>query len=290
MLTWVVVWCVWAWMGVKAAHLTLMPREIFRPHRIVGGEPVKRGELPWQVSLQLNGRHFCGGTLISDAFVVTAAHCARNITLSELRVITGAWDLREDNREYTVKSVSLAPYNIITLTNDIALIRLDVESTDIATRGGTGGVPISLETRKEVGVGQRCTISGWGRLAEDDALPHVLMAADVTVKSDAACQDIYYHRSFFMVYPANLCAGGDDKDACQGDSGGPLVCCTNSTEDLASCRLTGITSWGIGCATEGIPGVYTEVAHYVGWLRKTISKEYGEDELRTLSFFEEDNE
>nr|XP_053650285.1 serine protease 30-like [Cherax quadricarinatus] len=94
-----------------------------------------------------------------------------------------------------------------------------------------------------------------------------------------------------MVYPANLCAGGDDKDACQGDSGGPLVCCTNSTEDLASCRLTGITSWGIGCATEGIPGVYTEVAHYVGWLRKTISKEYGEDELRTLSFFEEeDNE
>ncbi|XP_045581548.1 trypsin I-P1 [Procambarus clarkii] len=283
MRAWIAVVCIWAGAGVEAAHL--LPRDLTRPDRIVGGEPVKRGQLPWQVSLQYHGRHFCGGTLISDTLVATAAHCTQTFNFDEVKVVTGAWDLSETNRMYSVKTVMAAPYSTVSLTHDIALLRLTLEDSDITSRVGSGGVPIALETRKEVEAGQRCTISGWGRLAMGDSLTNVLMAADVKVKSDSDCFEIFRGYSFFKVYPSNVCAGGEDKDACQGDSGGPLVCCNNSTEDLNSCRLVGITSWGIGCATRGIPGVYTEVAHYVKWMKDTITKEYGTDGLRGLSFF-----
>ena len=64
-----------------------------------------------------------------------------------------------------------------------------------------------------------------------------------------------------------ICAGGADKDACQGDSGGPLVC----SDDTGNSYVFGIVSWGIGCATEGIPGVYTNVRHYEEWIKNHIS-------------------
>ena len=72
--------------------------------------------------------------------------------------------------------------------------------------------------------------------------------------------------AFFRDTDSMICAGGSDKDACQGDSGGPLVC----PDENGQLYISGIVSWGIGCATEGIPGIYTNVQKYVDWIQEKI--------------------
>lgn len=71
----------------------------------------------------------------------------------------------------------------------------------------------------------------------------------------------------------------------QGDSGGPLVCCAEGSTAPEDCTLIGVTSWGIGCAREGLPGVYTEVAHYTPWIQDVIAKEGGNNSLEKIGFF-----
>ena len=116
--------------------------------------------------------------------------------------------------------------------------------------------------------GLNCTVSGWGRLeAGGSEHPHILRMVGVKVPSNEVCA---------QMLPSNLpwdgdessmiCAGGADKDACQGDSGGPLVC----SDDHGLC-ISGIVSWGVGCATEGVPGVYTNVRKYVSWIKETMN-------------------
>lgn len=281
--------CLGAWDVGAYARKThfLPPRDLNRPDRIVGGEPVNEGDLKWQISIQQKRgdtrAHFCGGSLISESWVVTAAHCTMGIDYSQVVVVTGAWDLKQGGNEYEVDKVIPAEYDDITLVHDIALLKL--KKSSIPTREGATAVPISLETRKEVGVGTKCMISGWGRMEEGGrALPHILRAADVEVKSDSQCNETYNSISYY-VHRSNVCAGGETRDACQGDSGGPLVCCEEGSMEPEDCRLSGVTSWGIGCARKGLPGVYTEVAHYTDWIKEVIASE-DNSSLEKIGFFE----
>ncbi|KAB7506142.1 Serine protease 56 [Armadillidium nasatum] len=119
---------------------------------------------------------------------------------------------------------------------------------------------------------KECLISGWGRLSSEGDLPDVLHSARVSLLSDEECEEALGNSTSKKPFKSNVCAGGGKTDACQGDSGGPLVCCDDS-KSFKNCTLTGITSWGIGCATPGIPGIYTEVAYYKDWINRIIDTE-----------------
>merc|ERR1711997_139353 len=93
------------------------------------------------------------------------------------------------------------------------------------------------------------------------------MGVEVLVPTQDKCNAMFSKVTDKFNRKAMICAGGKDRDACQGDSGGPLACKLNGER-----YLSGLVSWGIGCATEGVPGSYTNIAHYYDWITKTIAK------------------
>uniref|UniRef100_A0A8D0H3T6 Peptidase S1 domain-containing protein n=1 Tax=Sphenodon punctatus TaxID=8508 RepID=A0A8D0H3T6_SPHPU len=109
--------------------------------------------------------------------------------------------------------------------------------------------------------GEQCLVSGWGNLLTSGVkYPDLLQCLDVPILSDSTCRSSYPGRITSNMFCAGYTAGG--KDSCQGDSGGPLVC---------NGELTGVVSWGIGCAQKNNPGVYTTVCNYRSWIEETIA-------------------
>merc|ERR1719348_2967541 len=104
--------------------------------------------------------------------------------------------------------------------------------------------------------GHMCTVSGWGTTSEGGSLARQLMKVDVPVVSDDDCRDAYGQSE---IAASMICAGLDagGKDSCQGDSGGPFMCGN---------QLSGVVSWGYGCAEAGYPGVYTQTSYFISWL------------------------
>jgi len=253
--------------------------------RIVNGRDAKVGEFPYQVSIQMTfgsddyyasnrGNHFCGGTLIAENWVMTAAHCVKsNPQPSQLRVAVGATNVDDSNNPvYKVEKIISHLYDDTTKQGDVALLKLVKNANFESTNAGDQyhAAPATLPPADFDASGSHCNVSGWGRLVSHghDA-PKILQVTDVMMLSGDDCEGIFGDK-----WPFNqeymLCAGGKDKDACQGDSGGPLVC--PAAEGSSQRYITGIVSWGIGCATEGIPGVYTDVAEYRDWVIQTMNE------------------
>ena len=232
----------------------------FTPNgRIVGGSPTTIEEVPHQVSLEAYGFSFCGGSIISEDWVVTAGHCSINYPSKWMSVRAGSTQFSTGGTVHPV--VKLIRHENYTTNfhgipeNDIAL--LQVETPFLL---GKSRQPIALfEQDEEVEEGALCTITGWGSVIEGGSTSKDLRTVDLPIISKKVCNAAY---SSFGGIPKNqICAaypkGG--KDACQGDSGGPLT---------VGGRLAGIVSWGNGCAREGYPGAYTEVAAYRNWILK----------------------
>ncbi|XP_051519860.1 coagulation factor XI-like [Myxocyprinus asiaticus] len=235
--------------------------------RVFGGVDAKSGKWPWQVSLQKWGNHFCGGSIIGEKWVLTAAHCFKfpNIQIS---VSAGLTKLSEAGVKYDVEQVITHPgYDDSTLENDITLLKLKTPITfsdHIA--------PVCLVERAiEVGfLGKKCSVTGWGKLSTG-WFPDVLQEAQVPLIGSDSCKVMLPVEGSRpqKILKTNLCAGYPQGgiDTCQGDSGGPLVCEVDNTW-----YLTGITSWGLGCAEANKPGVYTRVSYYLDWIKRTMAK------------------
>lgn len=243
---------------------------IVRSTRIFGGSDATLQDNPWQVALVLTAvssnanAQFCGGSVVAARWVITAAHCVDAGTkASQIAVLVGTASLESGGKRVDVEDHGIflhEHWNFSTHENDIALIKVtdDLPGQPI----GPWALPAPENENRDV------RITGWGALSWQNSPPMsiLLQGADTQVVSLVKCNASDSYDG--ALYKTMLCIGkynSGQKDTCDRDSGGPAT-----TEVDGKRELIGITSWGPPkCGTPKMPGIYTRVSQYRGWVRKT---------------------
>lgn len=263
--------------------------------RIVNGIPAEPGQFPWQISIRFKRplyqgglaiEHNCGGSLIDECWVLSAAHCFPEKKKGKYYIRVG--DTNNDVEEGTEQDFDIdklivhEDYRLYpSPRNDIALIKLRRNSNGQCATFGELVQPACLpgENFPMKSEGDLCQVSGWGvtntSLGHSSAKPNLQWVTLPTLKT-AYCNARYNRAKQYFLEDVMFCAGQKEggQDACTGDSGGPYVC-RNSEGRYA---VTGVVSFGIGCARKKYPGVYTKVASFNDWIRATIN-EYGDGKI-----------
>ncbi|XP_006128902.2 enteropeptidase [Pelodiscus sinensis] len=235
--------------------------------KIVGGSDAKEGAWPWVVSLFFKDRPTCGASLLSDEWLVSAAHCVygRNLIPSQWKAVLGLHTTLNLTYPQTViqkiDQIVINPhYNKRTKNNDIAMMHLQfkVNYTDYIQ-------PICLpEASQQFLPGINCFIAGWGRTVYQGSTANILQEAEVPLITNEKCQQ---QLPQYNITENMMCAGYDEGgvDSCQGDSGGALM-----IQDNSRWLLAGVTSFGYQCALPQRPGVYARVTQFVDWIKQFI--------------------
>uniref|UniRef100_A0A6J0THT7 Plasma kallikrein isoform X1 n=2 Tax=Pogona vitticeps TaxID=103695 RepID=A0A6J0THT7_9SAUR len=231
--------------------------------RIVGGMNAFPAEWPWQVSLHVKlstQSHMCGGSIIRDQWILTAAHCTEDLLITQVwRIYSGILkqsEINENTSVFKVQEIIVHPKYVASEQGyDIALMKLDRPMNFSALQQ-----PLCLPSEEINTKYDECWVTGWGYTKETGQIEDTLQKVKIPLISNEECQNQYQD---YRITEKMLCAGYAEgaRDACKGDSGGPLSCKYQNKWYLA-----GITSWGEGCARPGQPGVYTNVAEFVGWI------------------------
>uniref|UniRef100_A0A182IN32 Peptidase S1 domain-containing protein n=1 Tax=Anopheles atroparvus TaxID=41427 RepID=A0A182IN32_ANOAO len=230
--------------------------------RIVNGFPAAPGQFPYQAFLSgqtAGGNLACGGSLISDTWVLTAAHCQVNVIQFTVRVGTN------NINEGTVRTSDLIiihpAYNPGNLNNDIGLIRL---SQPVPLGGNIQAVSLPEANLAETFLNREATVSGFGRTS--DSIPTIsttLNFVNLNIISNIECMGVY---GAATIIDSTICARGRDapnQGTCNGDSGGPLTI----TENGQSVQI-GVVSFvaAVGCEA-GLPSGYVRTTHFRNWIR-----------------------
>ena len=165
-----------------------------------------------------------------------------------------------------VSEICMHPeYEHSIFNNDIALLRM---ASPLPGYNETM-IPICLPTASShFPAGTNCSVTGWGRTHQSGWSSRKLRVARVPIIDHATCKQQYLESDGEIVTDKMICAGYQEGkvDSCKGDSGGPFVC-----KEGGKYVLAGATSWGVGCAQAGRPGVYTDIKKFLNWIEGHIS-------------------
>ncbi|XP_035223131.1 trypsin-1-like isoform X2 [Stegodyphus dumicola] len=234
--------------------------------RIVGGRNALDGEFPWQVSLRFTNSfipptHICGGTILNQRWIITAAHCVDKRAVENFVVVVGIKNQGAKNVvSLLVDKIRVhEKFDPETFLNDIAVLRV---KKPILLSSYVNGICLPPVDQNVTGF---ATATGWGDTQEGGNMSNLLKAVELPLIPQFACEILLGPESFSV--KAMLCAGDLDGglDTCQGDSGGPLI----QYKDQKA-FLVGVVSWGVGCARRGLPGVYSRVPNYIKWIEEHV--------------------
>ncbi|RPJ57999.1 MAG: serine protease [Acidobacteria bacterium] len=240
--------------------------------KVVGGREAPSGAFPWQVSLGVSWiadpfyAHFCAGSVYSERWIVTAAHCTTGLNPSQLVVTAGTNRLGDGATRQNVRRIIVnKDYNSDTHDNDISLIELLEPLQTGAMIKPVRVVQPDMEPHVLVD-GTKLVVTGWGAIEEGGKpVRNLRFLADLPFVPRPDCNAPLSYNG--AITENMICAGvrAGGKDSCQGDSGGPLT-----VDSENGPLLVGVVSWGEGCARPNKVGVYTRVSKYVDWIQTSV--------------------